>query len=140
MRTTTVAENVHNIRCIIELLRRLSGRDPWIVVTVSPVPLSGTTEFSSAIIADCISKSTLRLACHEVLSAGAGPRAQYWPSFEIVRWLGAHLGPDHPPAYGADDGNSRHVSGWLVEVIIDLFLDRYARGAEAAREAVADAG
>jgi hypothetical protein len=126
MRTTTVAENVHNIRCIIESLRRLSGRDPAIVVTVSPVPLSGTTELSSAIIADCISKSTLRLACHEVLSGGAGPRVHYWPSFEIVRWIGPHLGPEHPPAYGADDGNSRHVSSWLVDTVVDLFLEQHA--------------
>jgi hypothetical protein len=129
MRTTTVAENVINIRRIIESLRRLSGRDPGIVLTVSPVPLSGTTELSSAIIADCISKSTLRLACHEVLTASPHPRVHYWPSFEIVRWIGPHLGPDHPPPFGDDDGNSRHVSAWLVETIIDLFLERHAKGA-----------
>jgi hypothetical protein len=129
MRTTTVAENVANISAIIACLRRLSGRDPGVVLTVSPVPLSGTTEFASAIIADCISKSTLRLACHEALAGGLDPRVHYWPSFEIVRWIGPHLSPDHPPVYGADDDNSRHVSSWLVDDIIDLFLERHAVGA-----------
>ena len=127
MRTTTVAENVLNIRRIVEALRRLSPGHRAIVMTVSPVPLAGTTEFSSAFIADCISKSTLRLACHEALAAfAADPRVHYWPSFEIVRWVGPHLGPEHPPIFGADDGNSRHVSGWLVNDIIDLFLERHA--------------
>jgi hypothetical protein len=126
MRTTTVAENVLNIRRIVETLRRLCPRDPGIVLTVSPVPLSGTTELSSAIMADCISKSTLRLACHEALFSLADPRLHYWPSFEIVRWITPHLSPDHPPAFGVEDGNSRHVSDWLVEAIIDLFLERHA--------------
>ena len=126
MRTTTVSENALNIRRIIEALQRLAPHNRGIVLTVSPVPLSGTTELASAITADCISKSTLRVACHEVLSASADPRVRYWPSFEIVRWIGPHLGPGYPPPYGADDGNSRHVSAWLVELIIDMFLERHA--------------
>jgi hypothetical protein len=135
MRTTTVAENVENIRSIVETLRRLSPGHRGIVLTVSPVPLSGTTEFSSVFIADCISKSTLRLACHEALAGFADdPRVRYWPSFEIVRWIGPHLGPDNPPPYGADDGNSRHVSDWLVADIIDLFLERHAEGGQAAQD------
>ena len=125
MRTTTVQENVDNLGRIIDAIRKISTRAPRIVLTVSPVPLAATNEFGSAIIADCLSKSTLRLACHEVVTARADQGVVYWPSFEIVRWLAPHIGPGQPPAYGAEDGNSRHVSNWLVDLIIDLFLEHY---------------
>jgi hypothetical protein len=126
MRTTTVTENIRNLSLVLESLRRLARRPPRIILTVSPVPLSGTLEFHSAVVADCVSKSTLRVACHEVTSQPGGADVLYWPSFEIVRWLGAHFGPDQPHVYGADDGNTRHVSEWVVSLIIDLFLERYS--------------
>lgn len=125
MRTTTVAENVDNLREVIGAVRRISRREPTFVVTVSPVPLAGTTEMDSAVVADCVSKSILRVACHEVVAA-AGPKVVYWPSFEMVRWLGAHLDHDQPAAYGEDDDNSRHVSRWLVDLIVELFLEEHA--------------
>ena len=124
MRTTTVAENVENLRWIIAALRRLAGRPPRIVLTVSPVPLNATTELESAITADCLSKSVLRVACHEVVSS-EGADVIYWPSFEIVRWLAPHMSHDLPPAYGADDGNARHVSRWLVDIVIGQFLAHF---------------
>ena len=126
MRTTTVAENVENIRRIIESVRRLSGPDMRIVLTVSPVPIAGTTEFESAVTADCVSKSTLRVACHEVVSAQLGDGVIYWPSFEIVRWLGPHFGPEARRVYGGDDGNPRHVSEWWVDLIVRQFLQFHA--------------
>ena len=126
MRTTGVAENAENVNAIIDIVRRMSRRDARVVLTVSPVPLGATTEFHSAAIADCISKSTLRLACHEVVSARAKEGVLYWPSFEIVRWFGPHYGHDQPRVYGDHDGHSRHVSPWLVDLIVDLFLEHFA--------------
>lgn len=123
MRTASVAENVENISEIINSARRLSSPEVRIVLTVSPVPLKGTTEFDSAIVADCVSKSTLRVACHEVVSARAGEGVLYWPSFEIVRWLGAHYPRGVPRVFGEEDDNSRHVSRWLVDMIVGLFLE-----------------
>ena len=32
----------------------------------------------------------------------------------------------HAPAYGADDGQTRHVSGWMVDQIIDKFIEHHA--------------
>jgi tetratricopeptide (TPR) repeat protein len=125
MRTTTVAENVLNIAAIVAAVGRLAERPPRIVLTVSPVPLSGTTERYSAITADALSKSTLLLACEEAVNAHPDQGLIYWPSFEMVRWLGAHYGPDHP-AYAGDDDNTRHVSEWLVNMIIDLFLKEHS--------------
>ena len=136
MRTTTVSENIRNLALVLDSIRRLAHRPPRIVLTVSPVPLTGTTEFESAVVADCISKSTLRVACHEV-TTGQGEDVLYWPSFEIVRWLGAHFGPEQPPIYGAEDGNTRHVSAWIVELIIDLFLKHHGDAGAAADAAVA---
>ena len=125
MRTTSVAENVDNIAAIIAAVRRMAAQPPRVVLSVSPVPLSATNEHTSAITADALSKSTLRLACEEALNAHADDGVLYWPSFEMVRWLGAHYGPDHP-AYAGDDDNTRHVSGWLVDMIIDLFLEEHS--------------
>ena len=125
MRTTTVAENVDNLRWIIAAVRRLAGKPPKIVLTVSPVPLTATTELDSAVTADCLSKSVLRVACHEIISS-EGEDVVYWPSFEIVRWLGPHFSHELPPVYGADDDNSRHVSQWLVDIVIDQFLAHHS--------------
>ena len=124
MRTTTVAENVTNLTAIIDTAQRLAGRRLQVVLTVSPVPLAGTTEHYSAVLADCISKSTLRLACEEILAHRR--EVIYWPSFEIVRWLGAHFSAGVPPVFGADDANSRHVSTWLVDLIVELFVAHHS--------------
>jgi hypothetical protein len=125
MRMTSVAENVENIHAILASASRLAERPPKVVLTVSPVPLQATNEFHSAVIADCLSKSTLRLASHQAISETPEGQVVYWPSFEIVRWLGVHFGPAHPLVYGADDTNSRHVSQWLVDLIVDLFLETH---------------
>lgn len=129
MRTTSVAENVGNVNAIIDVVRRMSRRDSRIVLTVSPAPLGATTEFHSAVMADCISKSTLRLACHEVVGARAKDGVLYWPSFEMAKWLGPHFGHDVPRVYGEHDGHSRHVSSWLVDLIVDMFLEHFAEKA-----------
>lgn len=123
-RSTTLAENVANVRRTIDQLRTLNP-DVKVVLTVSPVPLEGTYERRSAVLADCISKSTLRLAAEEILRGG-DPDIYYWPSFEMVRWLGAHLaGKSGPPPFAADDGRTRHVSAWLQELIVDLFIEYF---------------
>ncbi len=137
MRTTTVSENIRNLGLVLDSLRRLARRPPTIILTVSPVPLSGTLEFHSAVVADCVSKSTLRVACHEVMTLQDSADVLYWPSFEIVRWLGTHFGPDQPHVYGAEDSNTRHVSEWVVRLIIDLFLEHYSVGEAPAQPAEA---
>jgi hypothetical protein len=135
MRMTSVAENVDNIRRMMASIGRLARRTPKFVLTVSPVPLGGTTERNSAVLADCVSKSVLRLAAEEVCAAPGEHQVIYWPSFEMVRWLGPHFGPGQPQVFGAEDANSRHVSAWLVRLVIELFLEHHAsHSAEAAAE------
>ncbi|MBY3757582.1 GSCFA domain-containing protein [Azospirillum formosense] len=119
LRTTTVAENTENLDCIFDSLRRMNPA-AQIVLSVSPVPLVGTNEFPSVIQADCISKSTIRLAVHEVTSKR--PDILYWPAFEIVRWLGGH---SDFRVFGSDDCHSRHVSNAVIDMIMGLFVERY---------------
>jgi hypothetical protein len=130
MRTMTVAENAGRLRAAIDLIRRIGRREPRIVLTVSPVPLQGTTEMASALEADCLSKSTLRVACQEVLDDPAYQGTVYWPSFEMVRWAGAYWPSGGRLAYGADDGAPVHVSHWLVDLIVQLFLEHFALAAD----------
>ena len=114
-RTTSVAENLVNLQAMLEILR---GFRPGIkvVLTVSPVPLTATFELPSAIAADCLSKSTLRVVAHEFVTSTAD--VYYWPSFEMVRWLSGHTGP----VFGNDDGSAGHVAQALIDTIMRYFL------------------
>jgi len=118
-RTTTVAENVNNIERIIARLRQFNP-NAIIVFSVSPVPLSVSFEFNSPIVADCLSKSTLRVSIEEVMRNGHHG-ILYWPSFEIVRWLGSYI----PDMYGEEDDGTTHVSARVVKIIMKLFLETY---------------
>lgn len=118
-RTTTVKEATD---ALLQIFRGIREINPGIqiVITLSPVPLARTFEFSSAIVADCLSKSVLRAAIHEALLTFVGENKPiYFPSFEIVRWAGGHAGN----AFG-DDGLPRHISKEYVKHIISSFLSR----------------
>ncbi|MBY0430880.1 MAG: GSCFA domain-containing protein, partial [Rhodospirillales bacterium] len=119
-RTTSVRENVENAYYVIDCIQRINP-DCHVVVTVSPVPLQMSFEMEAVVAADCLSKSTLRVTAHELLQMDL-PRLSYWPSFEIVRWLGSHIGP----VFGTEDDSSAHVSESLVELIVSTFLDVFS--------------
>ena len=116
-RMTTVSENRDNLFHIIANLRSINPT-LRIFLTVSPVPLSATFERESAVIADCVSKSTLRVAVEEVVTDDR-EGIYYWPSFEIVRWIGGHL----PSVFGVDNQISSHISLRYIDMIMELFLE-----------------
>jgi tetratricopeptide (TPR) repeat protein len=123
-RTTSVAENVENVAYVIDFARRVNP-DVRVFVTVSPVPMHMTFEFASAVVADCISKSTMRVAAHEVVSKLARTgNVHYFPSFEVFRWLGAHL---EQAVYGTDDGAAWHVSEEIVDLVLSCFVEKFAQ-------------
>ncbi|MBE0630605.1 MAG: GSCFA domain-containing protein, partial [Burkholderia vietnamiensis] len=66
------------------------------------------------------SKSTLRVVAHEFVTSN--PDVIYWPSFEIVRWLGGHVGP----FYGNDDDAALHVGDHVVKAITDSFIEHFS--------------
>lgn len=119
-RTTTVKENVDNVLYLIDFVRSISPRIK-LVVTVSPVPLIASFEFESAVQADCLSKSTMRLVAHEVVNNSNIENILYWPSFEVFRWAGSNAS-DY---YAADDGAAWHVSedkvGGTIKAFVDMF-------------------
>lgn len=118
-RVSSVAENRANIGHIVGAVRAARPDLP-IVVTLSPVPLKATFGASSIMAADCLSKSTLRVAIQEVMDQGhAG--LHYWPSFEIVRWLGSHL---QERLFG-EDGNPRHVNRRIVRLAVESFIRHF---------------
>ena len=118
-RLSSVEENEENLRRVIELVRSVNPRAP-IVLTLSPVPLKATFRDISCVSADCVSKSTLRVALDRVTSLGL-ENVYYWPSFEIVRWIGANL----PRSTYGSGGSSRRVDKELVGEIVDAFVEAF---------------
>jgi hypothetical protein len=119
-RLTTVEENAGNILEMVDLVRQVNPTAP-IVVTLSPVPLEATFRDISCMTADSVSKSVLRVAIDQAMGEHRA-NVYYWPSFEIVRWAGAHVSW---PAYGFHDDRSRHVTRYSVGRIIDAFVEAF---------------
>lgn len=124
-RMTNVEENVANLNRAIDVLRSINPDLP-IVLTLSPVPLKATFEDVSCIAADSVSKSVLRVAIDQVTKRRV-PGVTYWPSFEIVRWLGSHI----DAALFGEDGNTRHVNRSAVRLILDSFIRHYFKNSAA---------
>ena len=120
-RTASVKENVDNVLYLINFVRTIRP-DIKIVVTVSPVPLLASFEYESAVQADCLSKSTMRLVAHEVVNNSNISNILYWPSFEVFRWAGSNAGN----FYGADDGAAWHVSEDKVAGTVRAFIEMFS--------------
>ena len=119
-RLSSVSENSENILDIVKLLRQINPESP-VIFTLSPVPLKASFQGQACLTADCVSKSTLRVALHEALLT-TPENTYYWPSFEIIKWLGCHL---PYPVYGTDDNVVRHVSRYMVLQILKSFTSVY---------------
>ena len=104
------------------LLKAIDRLNPIakVIVSLSPIPIDnliGSSVGSSAIIADCISKSTLRV-CIDALSKEFA--FSYFPSYEIVKWV-APMTPEQ--IWGKEDGCSRHISEHVLLSIYRYFED-----------------
>jgi hypothetical protein len=119
-RLSTVEENQRNLESIINAIKSINPNCN-LIFTLSPVPLKGTFRKQSCITADCVSKSILRVAIDSVMSKSYS-NVHYYPSFEIVKWLGCH---SKTPAYGMEDGSTRHVSRYYVLNILKSFVRNY---------------
>ena len=120
-RTASVQENVDNVLYLIEFIRSVAP-DIKIIVTVSPVPLLASFEYESAVQADCLSKSTMRLVAHEVVNNSNLSNILYWPSFEVFRWAGSNASN----YFAADDGAAWHVSEDKVNGTIRAFVEMFS--------------
>jgi len=122
-RTTSVQENVENVLQVLQFVRTLAPAIK-VIVTVSPVPMRASFEYESAVQADCLSKSTMRLVAHEVVNNSNISDIFYWPSFEILRWAGSNSSN----YFAADDGSAWHVSEDKVAGTIQAFVEMFSFG------------
>lgn len=123
---STSSWNAENIRKTISIVREYCGDVP-IFLTLSPIPLNATFRDVSIWEADCASKSVIRSAIEEIMNENY-PGVYYWPSFEIVRWVGAHLKNgtfSHRDAQGDSFADARHVRDEIISEIINIFIDLY---------------
>jgi hypothetical protein len=91
-----------------------------IVLTISPIPLEWSTTHESPFAADCVSKSLLRVAVEDILNEKL-ENIYYWPSFEMIRWLGGHIGP----FFGVGGEDNRHIFQDTLDLIMEIFLEKY---------------
>ncbi|MGB2203387.1 MAG: GSCFA domain-containing protein, partial [Pseudooceanicola atlanticus] len=98
----------------LALLRAHGKAGQRVVITVSPVPLGRTFTGEDVIVANTLSKATLRVAAQRVIARHDG--VDYFPSFEAVTMSDPEL---------AWRGDRRHVGEFIVGRIIGTFLDRY---------------
>jgi GSCFA family len=122
---STVEENVDALRSYSALLKTIN---PGIttVISLSPVPLIGYTNDYSVIERDVLSKSILKLAIDNFMRSPEADNVYYWPSFEAIKWIPAHITNEiNYRTFGHPDNNARHVSRWAVEVVTKKFIEKF---------------
>ena len=106
---------------IVELIKTYAGADKTVIFTLSPVPLNATFTDRPTIVSDCVSKSILRVSLDQFFNENKHNNIHYWPSFEMVRWVGAHT--DIPTLF--EDNTTRHVNNDIVKIIIENFVAKF---------------
>ena len=111
------AEMLKEIRLQIHKLNPMSN----VFFTLSPVPLEGIMNIGkkslTAVEADCISKSTSRVALNlfiDKIDESIREKTFYYPSYELVRWLAPYF--DRSPWQ-----DSHHLKREMVKLICKLF-------------------
>jgi hypothetical protein len=132
-RMANFAETTASLRALHAAIRTINPHAHFLF-TLSPVPIDSAIGVETAMPLgamelDCVSKSTLRAALHELYAewAASDPKAYYFPSFEIVRWIGAML---PIPIFGNEDAAARHVSSDILNAVYGHFLSKFGVKAE----------
>ena len=127
-RSATFAEAKAAIGTMYGKIRELNPSAPCIL-TLSPVPIDGAIGIArnaarGAIELDCVSKSILRAALFELSEEwlAAGAAFHYFPSYELVRWIGPLL---PIPIFGAEDASSKHVSQDVLSAVYSFFISKF---------------
>ncbi|WP_131781619.1 GSCFA domain-containing protein [Legionella gresilensis] len=102
---------------LLNFNRKLLAVNPQakIILTVSPVPLIATMENKHVLVANTYSKSTLRVAAHEVEKENK--HIDYFPSYEII------TGNFNKGAYYYDDLRTVRPHG--VQHVMNIFTKHY---------------
>lgn len=110
---TDVGQNIAALEEIRERLKRLNP-DMKVVVTVSPVPMGATFSGNDVMVANNLSKSTLRAAVGAF--EAVHDDVDYFPSYEIATLSSRSF------AYGPD---CLHVADRIVSQIMEKFMAAY---------------
>lgn len=131
-RMGNLAEARTAIASFYEAIRKVNP-SAHCIFTLSPVPIDNAIGLEEALPygaleIDCVSKSTLRVALHELMTdwTKSDTNVRYFPSYEIVRWVGPML---PQPAFGAEDAVSRHVSKAILNGVYAYFLKKFGKSA-----------
>lgn len=106
-----------NMQClenIYRLIQENCTKNPLILCTVSPVPLTMTYFSDDVIVANSAAKSILRAAAHEFSSSFE--RVKYFPSYELATLSSRNK---------AYTGDLRHVRKNFVDYIVKTFMSSY---------------
>ena len=118
MRQTTVAENVDAIWRVINALRAFHP-STQVALTLSPIPLRAVANDNPTLVADAISKSTLRVALDEIMQTRIGG-IYYFPSFEILKWFAPMVAQ-----IWFEDDMLIHVRNDWIEYTMSKFMQFY---------------
>ncbi|MBU3019366.1 tetratricopeptide repeat protein [Paraglaciecola agarilytica] len=111
-------ENFSNLIKINNLLRSYN-KEARLIYTLSPIPLEVSFTTSSVFEEDCLSKSTLKVALSDMISQEKEDgNIYYWPSFEAIKWLGAHHSENV-----FNFGDSRHINPDNIKMIMEYFKE-----------------
>ncbi len=112
-------EAVSHLQPALEAL--INGGLPRVILTVSPVPLQTTVTGEDCVVANSLSKATLRLVADELVMRFRG-KMDYFPSYEMVTSAGL----------AAFQDDLVHVRQGVVKKVVDHMIRLYVRGQEAA--------
>lgn len=122
MRQMTVTQVRASMHAIVSTIRSMS-RTAAVIFIVSPIPLALSASDQPVFVADCLSKSALRVAIDELRREELPSDVYYFPSFEILRWFATMV----DPIWGAD-GLWGHVRHDWIEYTISKFRQFYCEG------------
>jgi hypothetical protein len=115
-------ENINNIRDTYKAIRSLN-KECAIIMSLSPVPLTGTFSEKPSVVANMLSKSTLRTAIGEFYNetSESDKNIYYWPSYEIIKEFFGK---------SAFESDGRHIKEEAIEKIMDQFVKYFYKKEE----------
>lgn len=98
------------VECMTDTINAVRAINPStkVIFTLSPYIMAYSGMDYPVLVADCLSKCSLRVALHEVLSLRLKD-VYYFPSFELLRWLS----PLADAAWGADETITHIKEPWI---------------------------
>jgi hypothetical protein len=120
LRTSTVAENLDNLREIHRLIRKHRPQAK-VIYALSPIPMIATYRREGAIAANTVSKAVMRAAMDELYrEARDDGHTFYFPYYEaVLEGFGA------TPYGGHFNGDRRHVNDLALDFVTHQFQSFY---------------